>query len=406
MKITKTAVASAQLPPGKTEWKFWDDDIAGFGLRIRKGGARTLIFQYRQGSKQRKLTLGSATALGIEAARSEARRLHAQVRLGHDPSEHKIEARARAVETFGALLKPYLDHKRKELKPRSFVEVERHLSKHAKPLHGRQLAKIDQRAIAALLAPLATDSGPTEANHVRGSLSAFYSWAMKEGLADANPAMHTNKCAENSGRERVLSGAEMRSIWNAVGNDDYGIILKLLLLTGQRREEIGGLRRQEIDLDKAVISLGSERTKNGRPHDIPLSGPAIALLKSHLDQLDPDREYIFGSGQRGYSAWAKPKKALDQKLTEAEAPIREHWTLHDARRTFSTVAHEELGIQPHIVEAVLNHVSGHKSGVAGRYNKSVYAREKAAALAQWGEFVIATVEGRKAKAKVVPFKSA
>jgi Arm DNA-binding domain len=243
MKINKTAIAGAELPPGKTEWKFWDDDIPGFGLRVRKGGARTLIFQYRQGTKQRKLTLGSVTALGIEAARSEARRLHAQVRLGHDPAGHKIEARAKAAETFGALLKPYLDHKRKELKPRSFIEVERHLSKHAKPLHGRQLAKIDQRSIAALLTTLTADSGPTEANHVRGSLSAFFGWAMREGLADANPVMNTNKAAESAGRERVLSGAEMRSIWNTVGDGDYGIILKLLMLSGQRREEIGGLRR-------------------------------------------------------------------------------------------------------------------------------------------------------------------
>lgn len=396
MKINKAAVASAQLPAGKTEWKFWDDDIPGFGLRIRKGGARTLIFQYRQGTKQRKLTLGKATALGIEAARSEARRLHAQVRLGHDPAGHKIEARAQAVETFGALLKPYLDHKRQALKPRSFVEVERHLQKHAKPLHGRQLAKIDQRAIAALLTPLVAASGPTEANHVRISLSAFYGWAMREGLVGANPVLNTNKAAENSGRERVLSPTEMRVIWTALGDDDYGIILKLLLLTGQRREEIGGLRRQEIDLDKALISLPGERTKNKRPHDIPLSEPAIALLKAHLDQLDPGREYIFGNGKRGYSAWAKPKKALDRKLSEAGA-IREHWTLHDMRRTFSTVAHDELGATPHAIEAILNHVSGHRAGVAGRYNKALYAREKAAALAHWADWLMATIEGRKAK---------
>ena len=398
MKINKTTIASAQLPEGKSEWKHWDDDIPGFGLRIRKGGGRTLIFQYRQGTKQRKLTLGKASALGIEAARSEARRLHAQVRLGHDPSGNKIEARARAAETLGAKLKPYLEHKRKELRPRSFVEVTRHLMTHAKSLHGLQLAKIDQRSIANLLTTLTADSGPTEANHVRGSLSAFYGWAMGEGLTDVNPVMNTNKAAESSGRERVLTPQELRSIWNTVGDDDYGIILKLLMLTGQRREEIGGLRRQEIDLDTAVISLPGERTKNKRPHDIPLSGPAIALLKSHLAQLDPDREYIFGSGKRrSYSAWAYQKKALDRRLAETETPIHEPWTPHDLRRTFSTMAHGKLKIAPHIVEAVLNHVSGHRAGVAGRYNKAAYSPEKAAALAQWADHVMATIEGRKAK---------
>ena len=170
------------------------------------------------------------------------------------------------------------------------------------------------------------------------------------------------------------------------------------MLTGQRREEIGGLRRQEIDLDTAVISLPGERTKNKRPHDIPLSGPAIALLKSHLAQLDPDREYIFGSGKRrSYSAWAYQKKALDRRLAETETPIHEPWTPHDLRRTFSTMAHGKLKIAPHIVEAVLNHVSGHRAGVAGRYNKAAYSPEKAAALAQWADHVMATIEGRKAK---------
>ena len=130
------------------------------------------------------------------------------------------------------------------------------------------MAKIDQRSIAALITTLAADSGPTEANHVRASLSAFFGWAMREGLAAANPVMNTNKAAENGGRERVLSADELRAIWNAVGDGDYGIIVQLLLLTGQRRDEIGGLRRSEIDLDKAVISLPSERTKNKRPHDI------------------------------------------------------------------------------------------------------------------------------------------
>jgi integrase len=402
MKITKTAIACARLPAGKDEWKFWDDDIPGFGLRIRKGGSKTLIFQYRQGTKQRKLTLGAASALGIEAARSEARRLHAQVRLGHDPAGHKVEIRAQAAETFSALLKPFLDHKRRELKPRTYEEVERHLTKHAKSLHGRQLAKIDQRTIAALLATLTNENGPSAANHVRTSLNTFYVWAMGEGLADANPVMNTNKAAVNGGRERVLRPGEIRAIWTATGDDDYGIILKLLMLTGQRRDEIGRLHRGEIELDKAVISLPGERTKNRRPHEIPLSEPAIGILEGHLAELDPDREYIFGTGKRGFSAWSKPKKLLDQKLIAAGA-VCELWTIHDMRRTFSTIAHDELGIAPHVVEAVLNHVSGHRAGVAGIYNRALYAREKRAALAQWADYVQATVEGRKAK--VLPLRA-
>jgi integrase len=399
MKINKKTVESAILPSGKGEATFWDDDIPGFGLRIRQGGSRSLIFQYRVGRKQRKLALGTATALNIDAARKEASRVHARIKLGDDPAGQKIEARAKAAETFGQILQPYLDHKRRELRPRSFEQVARHLGKHARTLHGRQLAKIDRRSIAALVTAAAANSGPTEANHVRKSLSALFAWAMGEGLVDANPVIATNPAVVNGGRERVLSDAEIRKIWNAVGDSRYGVIVKLLMLTGQRREEIGGLRRREIDLEKAVISLPGERTKNKRPHDIPLSGPALALLKAHLESIESDRDHVFGgSGKAGFAGWRKEKAALDQKIA-----LSEPWVLHDVRRTFSTKAHEDLNIAPHIIEAVLNHVSGHRAGVAGIYNRALYAREKRAVLAQWADYVQAAIEGRKMK--VVPLRA-
>src|SRR5262249_12660813 len=159
--------------------------------------------------------------------------LHARVMLGEDVAGQKIESRSRAAETFGAILKPYLVHKKAALKLRTYTEVERHLLQHAKRLHGMQLSAIDRRTISALLTQLATGNSPTVANHVRASLSAFFSWAMREGLHESsNPIVGTNKAVVNASRDRVLSDDELRLIWNVLPSNDYGDIVRLLALTG------------------------------------------------------------------------------------------------------------------------------------------------------------------------------
>jgi hypothetical protein len=250
MKLTKVNIAKVAVPHGKNERIEFDDDVPGFGLRVRSGGSATWIFQYRQGSKQRRISLGSAAAITAQNARERATELHARVRLGDDPAGQKIESRARAAETFGSVVPLFLDHKKTTLKTRTFVEVERHLMVNAKRLHGLRLDAIGRRDIATLLSELAA-KGPSVANHVRASLSAFYSWAMRQGLADANPVIGTGRAVANSSRDRVLNDDELRSIWAALGNDHYGDIVRLLALTGQRRDEIGGLRWSEVDFDKA-----------------------------------------------------------------------------------------------------------------------------------------------------------
>jgi integrase len=218
---------------------------------------------------------------------------------------------------------------------------------------------------------------------------------MKEGvvLPRGNPAASTNKRAERP-RDRVLSDAELKLVWNAVPDDDYGSILKLLILTGARAEEISGLQWSEIDKD--AINLPGSRTKNKRAHTIPLSEPARAIIAS-IER--GKRIHVFGRDDSGFYGWAKCKYRLDHKLGDAAAP----WRVHDLRRT--AVTHmAELGVQPHIIEAVINHVSGHKAGVAGVYNHAAYRQEKREALILWAEHVTALVEGRKAI--VVPMKRA
>jgi integrase len=392
MKLTKVNVSKVTVPRGKSETIEFDDDVPGFGLRVRVGGSATWIFQYRQGTKQRRISLGSASAISAQNARERASQLHARVRLGEDPAGQKIESRARAVETFGSVVRPFLLYKKAALKPRTYVEVERHLLVNAKRLHGLQIDAIDRRTVAALLAELANRKSPTVANHVRASLSAFFSWSMRQGLADNNSVIGTGRAVANSSRDRVLTNDELHSIWAALGNDHYGDIVRLLALTGQRRDEIGSLRWQEVDFDKAVIALPAERTKNHKPHDIPLSPAAVSIIKNQPRLAG--RESVFGTGANGYSGWSKSKEALDARIAGNGAIA--DWRLHDLRRTVSTRMHDDLGIPPHIVEAVLNHISGHRAGVAGTYNRATYSKEKAVALARWAKHLLSIV-GRGAQ---------
>jgi integrase len=279
------------------------------------------------------------------------------------------------------------------MKPRAFLEVERHLSNHAKPLHRSRLSEIDRRTIAALLAEIEDASGPVARNRVRSSLSAFLGWAVREGFIDANPVAGTGKAEENGSRERVLTEGELAEVWRALSPDQYGDIVRLLALTGQRREEIGGLQWGEVDLKGRLIALPPVRTKNKRLHELPLSAQVCAILERQPKRKG--RDHIFGIGNGGFSGWSDCKARIDAAILAKRgrrAKPMSAWRLHDLRRTAAT-GMAELGVQPHIIEAVLNHVSGHKAGVAGIYNRAKYAGEMRDALQRWADHVEALVVG-------------
>jgi integrase len=395
MKLTQKTVAALELPKGKSEAIFFDDDLPGFGLRIRAGGARTWVYQFKIGERNRRLTLGSAAAVTPARARESANEIHAQVRLGRDPSAEKVEGRARAAETMAASLKNYLAFQRGHLKPRSMVELERHLMKNCKSLHGMQLAKVDRRAVAAKLSTVANEKGAPTANHVRAALSGFFAWCIREGLLDNNVVIGTNIQAQKS-RERVLSDDELKQIWYALGSDDYSTIVRLLMLTGQRANEIGALRWSEIVGDK--IQLAPARTKNGHTHIVPIP----SAVQTILDGRERTGDIVFGRSQ-GFRGWAWGKERLDERI-KAKGVELEHWTHHDLRRTMATRLAEQ-GTAPHIIEAILNHVSGHKAGVAGIYNRATYEPQKRVALQHWADHIAAVTSG-KHPAKVVQLRGA
>jgi integrase len=395
MKLNPTTVAALELPAGKSEMTVTDDAAPGLALRIRASGTKTWAFQYKVGRDFRRVTLGNAAVISLAKARSSAADLHARVRLGEDPARAKVEERRAAADTLGAALAAYLLYQADRLKPLSLKQVRRHLEKHLRPLHRLQLAKIDRKTVSSRINAISAKSGPVEANRVRSSLQAFFNWAIDEGLADANPAAGSKSRNPEKSRDRVLTDAELKAIWQATDNDrDYSAIIRLLMLSGCRRDEIGGLRWAEFAGDR--IELPAERTKNARPHAVPLSALARAILEG---RPRGDREYVFGRA-KGFSGWSVSKDALDAELGGKVAA----WTHHDLRRTAATRM-ADMGIQPHIIEAVLNHVSGHKAGVAGVYNRATYAPQMQHALDAWAGRLLEIVEGRPKKSSVVPLRA-
>jgi integrase len=322
--------------------------------------------------------------------------LLAHVRLGGDPAADKRARRAQAAETFAAILPRYLICKQRDCRQSSFKQIERRLWKLAQPLHPLPITAIDRRSIASLIAAVADSNGPSAATNLHGTLSGYFSWLMGAGLLEQNPMLYANKPKPLPSRARVPTEDELRAAWAALGDDDYSDIFKLLTYTASRRGEIGGLRWDEVDLDKAVIEIPAARMKNGKPHVVPLSEPALAILKKR----QRNGEHVFGRGTSGFQGWSWRRKDLDARI----AGKRPTWVLHDLRRLVSTTMHEKLGIQPHIVERVLAHV-GRQGGIGGVYNRSDYAIEKRRALEKWAAHIEALVSGVPSKKKVVQLRS-
>ena len=396
LKLTSAVARSLTLPPGQRDKTYFNSEVAAFGVRVRAGGSRNWVIQYKVGGKNRRLVLGAVSGLDASKARGMAKDTLAAIRLGKDPVADRLDAHVRAGETFGALLPRFLARQRGRLKPRSYQESERHLSVQCRPLHPRPLDRIDRRAVAVRLAELAKSSGPTAANRCRASLSAYFTWLAKEGIVETNSVQYTNRAQEGGARTRFLSDDELTKVWRALGDDQYSVIVKLLALTGGRRDELGGLRWSEVDLDRALITLPPERTKNRRPFQIPLSDVALDLLKAQPKWTLPDgteRNFVFGRADRGgWQDWSGSKRELDARCGVSG------WVLHDLRRTLSTVAHERLGVPPHVVEVLLSHVSGHKRGVAGVYNRAAYLDERRRVLERWADHIAGLVgESRLAR---------
>jgi integrase len=391
MKLTKASVAALAIPAGKSERFEWDDDLPGFGVRIR-GGSATWVVQYRVGAQQRRESLGDIRKVELEAARKIARKRFAQAELGTDPVAERAKMRlaeAAAKLSLAKVVERYLANKFEQLRPNTYVQARLHLEQYWKPLSNRSITSIKRADVAARLQELIAERGRTAAARARGNLSALFAWAMREGLCEANPVLNTNDPAEGiEARDRVLSDAELAAVWRACGDDDFGRIVKLLILTGCRREEIGGLKWSEIDLEAGVLTVPGSRTKNHKTHILGLPTAALDILRSVPKR--GGRELVFGGGSTGFNAWSYATAAMHVRIANAEGKALPHWTLHDLRRSCRT-GMGKLGIAPHIAERVLNHAKG---GIEAVYDRYRYEGEIKSALASWAEHVLAIVERR------------
>jgi integrase len=377
MKLTAKSVASLSLD-GAKDRAWFDDDVSGFGIRMRDGGSSTWIYRYRHGTQQRSITLGSTAAVPFALARKNAGDLEARVRLGGDPAMEKRVARQEAEDTFGAVARQYYEAKEREWRLKSRAAAKRALFDYSAGLHPKPIKAITQRDIALLLNKIAACSGDVTANRLRANLCGLWAWAIRQGLPLTNVASLTEKKRETA-RDRVLSESELAAIWRNCGDDNLGRVLKLLILTGQRENEIALLRWDEVHDDEIILS--SNRVKNKRTHTVPLTPIALELIGPRSNH----RTHVFGRDDTGYQSFGSAKPRLDKRLGIAP------WRIHDIRRSVVTHMAEKLGIQPHIIEAVINHVSGHKAGVAGIYNRASYSKEKREALDLWARHVMSVV---------------
>jgi integrase len=411
MKLTKDTVTKLTLPPGKTEHIVWDDAVAGFGVRLREHSA-TYFFRYRHGKRQPRITIGNVTAITNAKARAKAEELYSRVKLAEDPAGERNEARERANETFALALKPYLIRKRAELRPRTYINLDRQLMKHAAPLHRLELVKAaERRRVAELLTKIAANSGPVEANGTKGSLDGFFGWAIGQGLFDGTdisiaPTVGMASFPTNGPRTHVPTDAEVVRIWGALRDDDYSDIVRLLALTLCRRNEIGDLLWDEVDFEARLIRLPASRVKIDEARDIPMSKPVREILERRYRQRDHSRMQVFGRGNGGFQGWQRAKADLDERSGITG------WTHHDLRRYGSTVMNTEGLAQPHIVDlclghAVLRYVTEQgqiikQQGVERRhYNFASYSEQVRAALELWSQRVIDLVSGVRKPAKVL-----
>jgi integrase len=394
MKLSAKTVAALELD-GKRDVIHFDDLMSGFGYRLRAGAGgkvlRSWVVQYRRGGASRRLLLGSAEVLSAEQARSMAKKALGLIANGEDPAADRADRRAKDKLTLRSVIDEYLAAK--QVRPRTLAEIRRYLTVYCRPLHGMPVDAVTRKDIATRLVAIGREHGSITLARARAALSAFFTWAMQMGIVEANPVLGTAKPQDTTPRDRVLSDAELAAIWRACGDDDFGRIVRLLICMPCRRSEIGGLSWSELKLEAGTWTLPAERSKNGKAHTLPLLPMALAIIKAVPRMAT--RDHLFGVRANGFTPWEDAKAALGARSRVTG------WVLHDIRRTVATRM-ADLGIAPHVIEQVLNHVSGHKAGVAGIYNRSSYDREVRAALALWQDHVRTLVEGGESKILPLP----
>jgi integrase len=399
MAVNLTELGVSRYKKRDSRYEIQDVKVKALRLVVQPSGAKSWAARFWRHNRQHKLTLGPFPEVTLEAARRGAKLAVAAVADGRNPVEERKEARRReereraeAITTQTAYERYETEHIDAALGKDTATNVKRLFRLYILPAIGKtQVKDVTHDDCKAIWTKEARRGNPSNANKIFVALRHFFRWLRRNSiLANPSPLDDVEAPEGSAPRDRVLKTEELRLVWNAAGKMEYpfGPFVRLLILTLSRRNEVSEMVRGELDVPASQWTLPSERTKNGRVHLVPLAPAALDLIKA-LPEHDSKAGWLFTTdGETAASNFSKRKRTLDAIVTELNdgKPIP-NWTLHDLRRTGDTGMHN-LGVQPHIVEACVNHVSGHKGGVAGRYNWAEYLPEKRAAFELWAAHVM------------------
>lgn len=398
MKLTMRTIDALQCKPGKRDQLFFDTEQPGLAVRVMASGSKSFLAQFRANGLKRRVPLGSCSRISITDARKAVRGFVGDAARGIDAAAERQAARRKAAEgemSLSNLIDQWRDLHLKSRRQSYASEAIRALRFSFKRHLHEPASALNRAAIVRNIDKLAQAGKSPMAGAVKRYGGACFSWAVRRGSIAANP-FASLPAMPSASRERVLTDDELRAIWQATEQPgSFGGIVRALILTGARREEVAAMAWGEIDAKLTVWTLPAARAKNGKPSVTPLNRAMQALLR-----LQPRREgcELCFPGEKGpFSGYSKAKSRLDN------ASGVSGWTLHDLRRTVATGL-QRLGVRLEVTESVLNHTSGSRAGVVGIYQKHDFAAEKLAALSAWGEHVAAVVEGRKPAENVMPLR--
>jgi integrase len=436
MKLTERKIEKLAAEHGRKDRLVFDDAQRGLAVRVTASGGRTYLCQYTLHGHKWRVPLGSCSAVALSKAREAAAAVMGDVAKGGNPAAERKRAaaaerarRARNRLTLRVLIEDWNRLHLAGRRPSYAAEAVRALH-YAFADHLDDAAEdLDRSAVVRALDTLTRRKRKDGADGLKGAAMtgrtaaygrAAFAWAVKRSAVRANPFADLPVAKRVAKRERVLSDAEVAEIWHAAGDAaaPYGTIIRLLILTGQRRGEVAGSAWSEISEDLATWTLPGERTKNGVAHSVPLSAPVRDLIKALLPEGAKGAKHVRAYGALAlpgavggpFAGWSKAKRALDKAIIKnrAEAHAKSNtspaplipWSIHDLRRTVATGL-QRLGVRLEVTEAVLNHVSGSRGGIAGVYQRHDWAAEKRAALDAWATHVVSIADNRIADANVV-----
>lgn len=389
----------------------WDTELPGLGLRLAASGKGSWLVKKRLGAGGRKAKQvlhvfdDYSQVPDVEVARSKARASLVDIRSGNDPTEMRRTRRIEEHQAYHSGKLCDVFDKFKELNSydgRYWQEIDRIFKHDVLPSIGPNtlISNVTKRDIRDLVERKAKAS-PGMARYVFAALRPFFKWCVERDLIAVSPMEGLSAPRPLQSRDRVLTDTELLAVWNATQEMPvlWGNFYRVLLLTAQRREEVAAMQWSEVDTTTGIWTIPKERTKNGKAHLVHLSPLVVALLRG-IPRLK-ESSYVFTTtGTTPISGFSKAKATLDALIGEQ---ITTPWRVHDLRRTAAS-GMAKLGIPPHIIERVLNHVSGVNGGLVSVYQRHEYIEQRRAALEAWAGYIQQTVVGPDDANKVMQFR--